>query len=533
MPNKPKGTGTETAQVDAWLRSKGIDCGLVRLAKKSSHAPKCVPALLKLLAQPWSPVTRATLAQALFERGPSPSQKRKAMKLVLAALKDCPAKDAKGIAALARVVYGSAVLKGKGIVNNIDKTFVHDVGAMLLDAKYGKSRDAFTHALREIGNADAITYLEKAVTDREVASCALTALRHLREDTRTLALCEKALKIPHVVDRAGIEYNRHWIQKHIGSDTEEAEVDAWLQEKGVKYTLGQLCDKPALRPECVPLLLDLLKKPFCNDVHGVIGHALFDRKPSPVVKRKAIDTIIARIERLAAAGDAKNSSLPFETLITGEFADNIGKDRVHEIGRMMLDKKFGGLRDNFPSVLSTIGGEDAISYLRKAAADPEIASYSLHHLAEMRVEGTLELCEKALANPRIRYKDAIKETYQKLKRRMAKKPAGPSHATSAPIPKGLEEWSATVGMAELSRVLRTLSRFVQAGFGKPEIAEVRAAADELDVDQDARFKFDATAGGKPVPVWIEVFMDDIDTPDLAVYAAPELIKEFEKRVPVK
>ena len=110
---------------------------------------------------------------------------------------------------------------------------------------------------------------------------------------------------------------------------------------------------------------------------------------------------------------------------------------------------------------------------------------------------------------------------------MAKKPAGPSHATIAPMPKGLEEWSCTVGMAELSRVLGTLSRFVEAGFGKPEIAEVRAAAYELEVDDTARFKFDATAGGKTVPVWIEVFMDDVNTPDLYIFSSKDLIAKLD------
>ena len=524
MPNKPKGTATETAEVDAWLRSKGIDCGLARLAKNPSLAPRCVAALLELLAQPWSPVSKAIVAEALFARGPNPSQKRKAMELVLAALKDCPAKDTKGMAALADVVSGSALLKGI-LVDNIDRGFGHDVCAMLLDQKYGKSRAEFTYALRKIGNADAIACLEKAAADREMASYALTALRHLREDSRTLALCEKALKIPQVDDRAEIEKTRDWVQSSIGFESEQAEVDSWLHKKGIRYTLGQLYDKPALRPDCVPQLLELLKKPFRDDVHIVIADALFRRKPSPAVKRKAIDIIIARIEKLAACGDTENSQLSL--LISNDFADNIEKDRVHEIGRMMLDRKYGALRGDFTMVLCKIGGQDAIAYLRKGAADPEIASLSLWVLAKMRVEGTLELCEKALTNPRIRYKDAIQETYQKLKRRMAKKPAGPAHATSDPIPKALEEWSSNVDVPELSKVLRRLSRFVEAGFGKAEIAEVRAAAYELEVDETARFKFDAKAGGKTVPVWIEVFMDDENAPDLYIFSSKDLIAKLD------
>ncbi len=98
MPNKPKGNGAERAEVDAWLRSKGIGCALAPLATNLSLAPRCVARLLELLTQPWSPATKATVAEAQFARSSDPSRKRKAMGLVVAALKNCPAKDKKGMA---------------------------------------------------------------------------------------------------------------------------------------------------------------------------------------------------------------------------------------------------------------------------------------------------------------------------------------------------------------------------------------------------------------------------------------------------
>src|SRR5262249_35080409 len=160
--------------------------------------------------------------------------------------------------------------------------------------------------------------------------------------------------------------------------------------------------------------LELLKKPLRDDVHLIIADTLFRRKLSLAVKRTAINTILARIEKVAASGHSRNS--PLSILISNELADNIEKDRVHDIGRMMLDKKYGDFRGDFTMVLGKIGGDEAISYLRKGAADSEVASLSLDVLARMRVEGTLDLCEKALANPRIRYREAIMETCHKLKR---------------------------------------------------------------------------------------------------------------------
>jgi hypothetical protein len=444
---------------------------------------------------------------------------------VLEALADCPAKDTKGMAALAYVVYGSALLKGY-LIDNIDASYVHEVGKMLMDSRYGKTREAFTHALRKIGNADAVSYLEKAAGDGQVASYALTALRHLREDAETLALCEKALKVPGLANRAEVEKTRDWIQSHIGFDSEKAEVSKWLAGRGIKHDLHELYDDPSLCPGCTGELLELLKKPYRDDVHIVIAELLFRRKPEATLKRKATDVIMARIEKAVASGRTENSSLSI--LIANDFANSIEKDRVHDIGRMMLEKRYGDLRGDFTMVLCKIGGKDAIAYLQKGARDTDIASLSLWALARMKVDGTLELCEAALKDPKIHYKDAIKETYDKLKRRAAKKPTGPSHAIDKPVPKGLDEWSANLDIPQVSKVLRYVAKYVDSGFGKAEIAEVRAATDELDVDQDARFRFDVKSGGKPAAIWIEVFMDDENAPDLAIFGPKDLIDKLDE-----
>jgi hypothetical protein len=515
----------EKTQVDAWLKKEGIKEGIARLSRNQYTLPKCGPKLLELLALPWSPQMKATIAKAIFDRGPAGAQKHKAMDLVLAALEECPTKDAKGMAALAYVVYGSALLNGY-LVDNIDASYVHQVGKMLLDARYGNTREAFTHALRKISNTEAISYLEKAAGDPQVAAYALTALRKLRDDVRTLELCEKALKLKGLVNKRDVEKNREWIKSRIGFDSGKAEVDEWLSEHGIKHTLAQLYDKPSLRPDCAPQLLELVRKPYGDDVHIVIAEAFFRRKPDAALKRKATDIIMARIEKVAAAGNTESSQLSL--LIPNELANNIGKEKVHDIGRMMLDKRYGDFRGDMTMVLCKIGGKDAISYLHKGAKDSEIASLSLYVLARMKDPMAMELCEKALADTRIKYKDAIKETLTKLKKRAAKKPAGPSHSTDKPLPKGLAEWSANLDMPQVAKVLRCVAKCVDEGFGKAEIAEVQAATYELEVDQDARFVFDVKAGGKGSQFWIEVFMDDENAPDLAIFGTKELVSGFEE-----
>jgi hypothetical protein len=514
----------ERAEIDTWLRDNGIEYGVSRLKQKPALSPKCTDKLLELLERPYSPRMRAVIANALFDRGPNPSQKHKAMDIVLAALRENAGRKEPGLSDLADLVSGSALLKGY-LIDNIDAGYVHDLGAMLLDTRYGKIREQFTYALRKIGNADAIAYLEQGALDPQMASFTLKALRLLREDPKTMALCQKALKIPGVCNKNEIVKTFEWIQRRLGFDGQKAEVSQWLRQKGIKHDLGELYDNPKLRPDCVPQLLELLKKPFKADVHIVIADALFRRKPDKSMTRKAVDIILARIHKFDGKTEGEGN---LSLLISNELANNIEKDRVHEIGQMMLDKRYGDLRGDFTMVMWKIGGKEAVSYLQKAARDPQIASLALYVLARLGAEGTLQLCEKALKDSKVLYKDAIKETYKKLQRRAGKKQAAPLPIAKETVPKGLKEWSTNLDGEDLPKVLRRIAKCVDSGFAKAEISEICTVNDDLEVDQTARFKYDVKVGGKAITMWVEVFCDDENAPDLYIFGPKELIEKIDE-----
>ena len=97
------------------------------------------------------------------------------------------------------------------------------------------------------------------------------------------------------------------------------------------------------------------------------------------------------------------------------------------------------------------------------------------------------------------------------------------------LPKGLEELPTTLDIEELDKLARCIDR----GFGKREIAEVTGVVDEMKVDQTRAFRFPVTTKAGKGEVWLLIFMDDIDDPDVAVYAGPDIIKGFAKQVRVK
>lgn len=98
------------------------------------------------------------------------------------------------------------------------------------------------------------------------------------------------------------------------------------------------------------------------------------------------------------------------------------------------------------------------------------------------------------------------------------------------IPKGLKEWSANLDFENLEPVLKTLAAFIDEGFSTQEVAEVIGVAEETRPGQTKAFRFSITAKGKSSELWAVIFMDDIDSPDLGIYASTEVIQKLEATV---
>ena len=308
----------------------------------------------------------------------------------------------------------------------------------------------------------------------------------------------------------------------------EAEANAELHRRGIPHSIGDLLHNDALCPECGPELLDLFRSPFPFNVRVPLAQAVFARKLKPAEKREAFGILLALIKEYPE----RSNSLSM--LVWNELPDNVDPTKVHELGQMALDKRYGPLRSGFLMALRKIRNADAISYLQRAAKDPLTAVHALGELARLRVEGTLQLCDQALALPGVLHADAIRETRAKFKRQLAKRPGTRSHVTTESVPDDLTEWSSNLDGCDLPKVLRTIQKCVEGGFAKGEAKEVRLAADDLSHDQDVRLKFDVKFRGTHTTLWLEILCDDEDAYDLYIFGIPELvdrIEEYERTAP--
>jgi hypothetical protein len=99
------------------------------------------------------------------------------------------------------------------------------------------------------------------------------------------------------------------------------------------------------------------------------------------------------------------------------------------------------------------------------------------------------------------------------------------------LPKGLEEWSSNLDIEDLEPTLKTLSECVEKGFGVLEIAEVVAVVDDMKPEQTKAFCFPVSTNGQSGEVWLVIFMDDVDAPDLEIHGSAGLIRQLEEALP--
>jgi len=192
----------------------------------------------------------------------------------------------------------------------------------------------------------------------------------------------------------------------------EAELNVELRRMGIPHTIGDLFHDNTLCQERGPELLELFRRPLPFNVRTALAQALFARKLKPKQKREAFGLLMELIKK----NPEKYNALSM--LVWNELPDNVDPTKVHELGQMALDKKYGPLRSGFLMALKEIRNATAVGYLLRAARDPLTAAVALDQLARLHVPGTLQLCDQALTLPGVIHEDAIRETRAKLKRRV-------------------------------------------------------------------------------------------------------------------
>lgn len=124
----------------------------------------------------------------------------------------------------------------------------------------------------------------------------------------------------------------------------------------------------------------------------------------------------------------------------------------------------------------------------------------------------------------------LRGVVERTLRRLGGVRSTPRHLVKHVTPPGdLVEWSANLDASELHSVLTILAGGIDHGFTTAEINEVCDHVHDIAVGATAVFKFAIQSSGAPSFLWLELYKGDEGSPDVAVFAVPELIKRLDKK----
>jgi hypothetical protein len=211
--------------------------------------------------------------------------------------------------------------------------------------------------------------------------------------------------------------------------------------------------------------------------------------------------------------------------------DLILRELTGDIIRLLKDRHYGSNRSGMIYLLSKMKHPDAPALIASVMDEDGMAWSALRCLGTLKAKQYEAQVRKYLRDPDSEIRLEAKRTLKKMGCVVDSSPP-PIHLVKnrKTLPKGLEEWSANLDFENLEPVLKTLAECVDEGFAAQEIAEVLAVAEETPPEQAKAFRFPITAKGETGELWLVIFMDDIDSPDLQIHGNLELIKKFDKNV---
>lgn len=313
-------------------------------------------------------------------------------------------------------------------------------------------------------------------------------------------------------------------------DNELREADCLLAREGIPHSVLDLYYNHALASEYINDLLRVWKLALENEgIHNralvLIADVLFDCQLSKQQKHEAVNNLFEFIKdyKTVPVKDIYLDSLIVNTLVA-----NLDKTSgyVNKLGEMLLNRKYGRLREQFTFALKRLRNKEAVPFLLKAAKESTTAAIALDALSVFKVKETLPLCEEALNTPGIEGKDAIKETYTRLQKKLLKK-VDVVHVTEEEVPAGLSEFCTNIDAEVVDQFLRGIWKCFDSKNSRKELAEIKQVIIDLAVEQNVRMKFDKMYNKQKITFWLEVFCDDEAAYDIYIFGPQMLIDKLD------
>jgi hypothetical protein len=233
------------------------------------------------------------------------------------------------------------------------------------------------------------------------------------------------------------------------------------------------------------------------------------------------------VKHLAQTKNRSDGSRIVEQLYNHLAVPEIADDLI----RLLTNRSFKGRSGFLLDVLAKTKDRRVLDVAVTVLDDDELTQSALTIIGRRKAKQHVERVRKLLNHSRSNIRREAKKTMKALGFPVETPPPPVHLVKKRLLPKGLEEWSANLDMEDLEPMLQALSKCIESGFGQREIAETAAVVEEMKHEQTKVFRFPILASGQMSEVWLVIFMDDIDSPDLAIHASPELIRKLNKTLP--
>jgi len=266
---------------------------------------------------------------------------------------------------------------------------------------------------------------------------------------------------------------------------------------------------------------------LCEEVRHTERHSVYWQFTCGQIP-KADRAFVARwlLRRFTAEKDPSTRN-DIETVFINH-SDLALPELAEEVIRLVNDSRYGTNRSGLIYVLSKTKHPQAAEVIASVMDQGRLARSALRCLGSLKARQHEAQIRRYLRGPDSEVRREAKRTLKKIGCAVEQAPP-PVHLVKnrKSLPSGLEEWSANLDFENLEPVLKTLTTCVDEGLGEQEVAEVIGVAEETQPEQTKAFRFPIKANGQPSELWVVIFMDDIDAPDLEIHANTAIIKKLD------
>ena len=292
-------------------------------------------------------------------------------------------------------------------------------------------------------------------------------------------------------------------------------IDAVLVGEGLSLEL--LRNRRKLNRRAIEALFELgddVARHERETITRVFANGPVERREKELVVRRLIRLFAAELDPLARA----QISLRIE--------ENMVPAAAEDLIRLVQDSKYGESRAGLLMALARSKAPNASEVVVSVLREKRLAWAGIEALGKLKASEHV-----GAIRPFLRHENSdVRRQARKVLNKLgfpAQTPPKPVHLVREPkIPPHLAEWSTALDMDGLESTLKALAGCVTSGFGARDIAEVAAVAEEMEVGQTRTFCFPTVANGVGSELWIQLFMDDVGSPDLGVHSDAATIEAF-------